>query len=86
MIYSKGDIVHSTAGRDIGQNYIVWQVDGKMLFLVNGRSRKIVNPKKKKCIHVAFERKSESLTKVLEEGKKVNDAYLRKILANEIKN
>ncbi|MGI5841971.1 MAG: KOW domain-containing protein [Christensenellales bacterium] len=80
MTFNIGDIVCSTAGRDIGKKYIVWNVDGKMLFLVNGRERKINNPKKKKTIHVAFYSKSEALIENLKQNKKINDAYLRKIL------
>ena len=83
MNYSKGDIVHSTAGRDIGQNYIVWEISENMLFLVNGKSRKIASPKKKKNIHVAFLKKSEPLIQSLNQNKKINDAYLRKILISE---
>lgn len=80
MNYHLGDIVYSVAGRDIGQKYIIWGIDDSMLLLVNGKSRKISNPKKKKEKHVEFLKKSEALIDNLKNSKKINDAYLRKIL------
>ena len=84
MSYNLGDIVYSTAGRDIGQKYIVWKMEENMLCLVNGKSRKISHPKKKKTIHVAFYAKSEALIENLKNNKKINDAYLRKILNSDL--
>lgn len=85
MTYSIGDIVCSIAGRDIGQNYVVWEVDGNMLTLVNGKARKIVNPKIKNKTHVAFLKKSTTLIDALQNKQTINDAYLRKILDSEEK-
>lgn len=82
MKLSVGDIVTSIRGRDKGFNYIVWSIEGDTLFLVNGKQRKIENPKKKKTIHVAFSSKSEILIQNLKLNKKINDAYLRKVLNN----
>ena len=83
MNYHLGDIVSSIAGRDIDEKYIVWGMDNDMLLLVNGKSRKLSNPKKKKTKHVTFYKKSEALIENLENDKKINDAYLRKILSRE---
>lgn len=49
MNYEKGDIVISIAGRDCGQIFLVWSLQGGDVFLVNGKLRKINSPKKKKC-------------------------------------
>lgn len=84
MKLSVGDIVTSIQGRDIGTKYVVWSIEGNTLFLVNGKQRKIVNPKKKKTIHVAFYNKSEILIQNLKLNKKINDAYLRKVLNNSL--
>ena len=83
MNYHVGDIVRSTQGRDNGQPYIIWEIDGNMLLLVNGKSRKLAKPKQKKDIHVTFVQTSEALTQTLANHGKVNDAYLRKILNSE---
>jgi len=85
MKYHLGDIVCSIAGRDIGQKYIIWGIDNNMLLLVNGKSRKISNPKKKKTKHVEFFKKIDVLIENFENNRKINDAYLRKILNSELK-
>lgn len=85
MNYQISDIVCSIAGRDNGQKYIVWGIDNNMLLLVNGKARKIANPKKKKTKHVEFLKKVDVLVEVFENNKKINDAYLRKILSSEEK-
>lgn len=80
MKFEVGDIVISTAGRDVGQSYLVWGYEGNYLILVNGRSKKILNPKKKFEKHVSFMSKSMLLSEKLEKNEKINDAFLRKIL------
>jgi ribosomal protein L14E/L6E/L27E len=50
--FSVGDIVKSIAGRDVGIDFLVVNVDGDNVYLVNGRDRKIQNPKKKNKKHL----------------------------------
>lgn len=85
MNYHLGDIVYSIAGRDNGQKYVIWGIEENMLLLVNGKSRKISNPKKKKIKHVEFLKQINALVENIENNKKINDAYLRKILSSELK-
>ncbi len=48
-----GDIVISTKGRDKGRVYLVYSsIDENFVLLVNGESRKIDNPKKKRIKHI----------------------------------
>ena len=47
-----GQFVLSKCGRDKGQLFVVLMVDGEYLYLVNGTSRPLSKPKKKKCKHV----------------------------------
>ena len=47
-----GDIVESIAGHDRGNKYLVIKTEGKFLFIVDGKSRKILSPKKKSIKHV----------------------------------
>ncbi len=79
-----GDIVTSKAGRDIGYNYVVWNIEGNLLYLVNGKQRKIANPKKKKSIHVVFSKKSNLSINKIKEKININDAYLRKVLNSQL--
>ena len=52
MEFSLGQIVISKAGRDKGDVFIVYDIDGEHLKLVNGKDRPLANPKKKKIKHV----------------------------------
>ena len=52
MDFSIGQVVISKAGRDKGDVFIVFDVLGEYLHLVDGRARPIANPKKKKTKHV----------------------------------
>lgn len=79
MSYQTGDIVISNSGRDKGQKYIVWKIENKFVYLVNGKSRKIANPKKKNAKHITIYQKSDEAL-INFNGPKINDAYLRKIL------
>ena len=50
--YKLGQIVKSTAGRDTGQFFIIIQMDEQYIYLVDGDSRRLETPKKKKKKHV----------------------------------
>lgn len=47
-----GQIVISKAGRDHGNIYIIFEFKGEYVYLVDGDSRRIENPKKKKVKHI----------------------------------
>lgn len=50
-----GQVVHSKAGRDKGQYFIVVGiVDDNYVYIADGNLRKISNPKKKKIMHLVF--------------------------------
>ena len=51
-LFSTGDLVVSTAGRDKGEIYLLIKVEGDKVYCVNGRSRKINNPKNKRTKHL----------------------------------
>ena len=52
MEFSVGQVVISKAGRDKGDVFIVFNINGEYLYLVDGRSRLLKNPKKKKIKHI----------------------------------
>lgn len=78
-----GDIVLSVAGRDIGEIYLVWNINPDEVLLVNGKMRKINSPKKKNPKHIVFKNKSIIYNELIEKGEKFNDALIRKILKFE---
>ena len=83
MNLETGDIVLSVAGRDIGENYLVWEITENEILLVNGKMRKINSPKKKNPKHIVFKNKSALYKEYASKGEKFNDALIRKILKFE---
>ncbi len=50
--YTSTMLAVSRAGHDTGRTYVVIGEDGPFLFLVNGTTRQLANPKRKKKMHV----------------------------------
>ena len=48
------EIVYAIAGRDKGECFVVASEEENFLYICNGKSRKVGNPKKKKIKHVSF--------------------------------
>ena len=53
MDFKTGQIVKAKAGRDKDGFFIIKEIDGQYAYIVNGKSRKVDSPKKKKLIHLA---------------------------------
>ena len=51
-----GEFVYATKGRDSGKCFIVITAKDNYLYLCDGKSRKVSNPKKKKIKHVLLKR------------------------------
>ena len=48
------EFVYAIAGRDKGDCFIVTSQEENFVYLCDGKSRKVSNPKKKKIKHVSF--------------------------------
>ena len=84
-MYSVGQVVYSKSGRDSGNPFVIVKVDGRYVFLADGRLHKLERPKKKKDIHVQKTNVClPEIKTVIEQGGRLADADLRKALA-EIK-
>ena len=82
MNISKADIIVSLAGRDKEKYFFVLDVDGDYAYLVNGKTRKIENPKRKKLKHLRFAARIDSkVAEKLRNGDKVLNSELRRDLA-----
>ncbi|MGI6029955.1 MAG: hypothetical protein ACOX7F_00445 [Eubacteriales bacterium] len=82
MDIAKSCIVRATAGRDKGKLFVVLEVKDGYVLLVNGKGRRLENPKRKKLRHVQF--CSQNLTRVGEKvlrGDKLTNAELRRTLS-----
>ena len=67
-----GQIVISKAGRDKGMTFVVTALDGEYAYLVDGRIRRLANPKRKKRKHIQHKNVVVELPQ--------NDAGFRKML------
>ena len=80
--FEVADVVETTAGRDTGGLFYVLETDGVWLPLVNGRDRRIENPKRKKRKHAVKVLRSETrVAAKLIAGDKVLNSELRRDLA-----
>lgn len=52
MQYEIGMLVRSKSGHDQGKVYVIMDMQAEYLFLVDGKIRKLSNPKKKSMKHV----------------------------------
>jgi len=82
MEVRKGDIVQSLNGRDQGRALFVLDLEGDYLLLIDGKSRRIEQPKRKKCKHCQFLAREDSrVSEKIRSGEKVANSEVRKALA-----
>ena len=82
MEVSKGDIVLSANGRDKGKALFVADVDGEYVILVDGKSRRLEHPKRKKWKHCVFLTSDRSrVSEKLKAGERVANSDVRRALA-----
>ena len=76
------DVVISTAGRDAGSLFYVFDIEDNYLVLVNGKDRSLEKPKRKKRKHANKVLRSETrVAEKLRNGDKVLNSELRRDLA-----
>jgi len=82
MEVCRGDIVLSRNGRDKGKYLFVAEADGDFLVLLDGKSRKVERPKRKKAKHCIFLAREDSrVAEKLRSGERINNSDIRKALA-----
>lgn len=79
---SIGQIVKSRAGRDKGDVFLVYEiVDAQYVLLVDGKRRKIDNPKKKKQKHLTvYNTVLTDLSYRRDNDIKITNSFIRKLL------
>ena len=83
MEVDKSSLIVSKAGRDQGQLFYVIDTDEQYVYLVDGKSRKLEKPKRKKRKHVEQVPRTESrIAEKIRNGEKVLNSELRKELAS----
>ena len=76
-----GAVVMAIAGREKGEIFLILHTEEDYAYLVNGQSRTIESPKKKKKKHLHLLCKSE-LTGLDIQSKQLTDALVKKFLNN----
>ncbi len=78
-----GQVVKSKAGRDKGKIFLITEiVDDKHILIADGDLRKLSSPKLKKIKHIAvYNSVVEDFVQMLSSNKKIDDASVRKLLA-----
>lgn len=52
MQYEKGTVVKSVAGHDKGSFYVITQAAGELVYIADGKLRKLEKPKRKSAKHI----------------------------------
>ncbi|MBE6990387.1 MAG: hypothetical protein E7426_06550 [Ruminococcaceae bacterium] len=82
MDIAKSDIVKAIAGRDKGSYFFVLATEGDFLLLADGKRRRLENPKRKRCKHVALAGTSQSpVAGKIRSNEKVTNSELRRAIA-----
>ena len=81
MEFDIGQVVISKAGRDNSDAFIIYNIEGEYLYLVDGANRTLERPKKKKRKHV---QPTKNINYILQEAilhkKNLKDADFRSAL------
>ena len=82
MEYQIGQVVYSKSGHDKGDVQMIVAVEGEYLFLADGKTRKVENPKRKKHKHVQFVMENDQRAgKKIRSDEKITNSELRRTLA-----
>lgn len=82
--YKIGDLVVSTAGRDLGNFYVVTKIlDKNYVLLCDGKYKTIEKPKKKKIKHISSLGRNEVDFETKISAKDVDsNAFIKKLIKN----
>ncbi len=72
--------MEAVAGHDSGKYYVILQIDGEYVYLVDGKIRPLNRPKKKKQMHVqALSEYNQELAEKVTSGK-VRDEEIKRAI------
>ncbi len=79
-----GQLVRSTAGRDAGKIYLVYDVlDEAFVRVIDGDKRKLTNPKKKNIKHLEFfPARADAVAEKLRKGELVTEEEITETIKN----
>lgn len=81
----QGDVVVSNVGRDSGKTFLVIAVEKNIVYIVNGKERKVSNPKKKNIKHLTkiFNASLIELAEKIKNGERVGNKTVYRNLKAE---
>ncbi len=86
MDFDLGQIVFAKKGRDKGDAFIVVNISGEYIYLVNGINRTLDKPKKKKYKHVQPTNFiSSTIKKMIKNDEYMKDSDIRNIIKDYTK-
>jgi len=78
-----GRLAISLKGRDAGNIYLIYSLNGSFASLVDGNAKRIVNPKKKNIKHIKIlDFESESIKQKIQKKLKVFDSEIYSFIKN----
>jgi len=81
MDFLLAQIVISKAGRDKGQNFIIYDIDKDFAYIIDGNLRPLAKPKKKKLKHLQPTHYIDNnLQLLIKNGSYIKDSDIRTIL------
>lgn len=81
-----GEFAKSKAGHDKDQIFIILMIEDEYVYLVDGKSRKLDSPKKKKMKHIQVIHTADAvLQQKLEQGVAVYDEEVKKAIKDYLK-
>lgn len=87
MEYRIGQVVRSKAGRDNGEAFVVVGTEDNYVYIADGATRKLENPKRKKIKHIQGSYNvSEEIAAEIENGTAENYMLRRFLAQKEYKN
>lgn len=84
--YELGQMVKSKAGRDQDSYFLIVDISPEYVILVDGQSRRLEKPKRKKKKHVQITHLiAEDIAMAIKDGLKLNNADIRRRLGELLK-
>ena len=88
MAVSKiGEFAKSKAGHDKDKIYVIINIEGEYVYLVDGKSRKLESPKKKKLKHIQVINKiDDNLLNKIQSGNNITNEEVKRAIKLYVKN
>lgn len=81
-----GTIIKSKAGHDQNNIFIILDVQDEYVYLVDGKTRTLSKPKRKKTKHIEVIGTVNEIFVELWNNKRLLNSHIRTIIRNEVKN